>query len=204
MIDKHRDERQEIPRMGKQFTTDSPSIAEIRQAKKPMEKTVDIFMDPNVAARAWDLAVQMNALKQAPNKTGKGLAEKANAQKVEELQAEIDAVIASAEVVTFHFRGIGRKRYEDLIRANPPTDEEKKEWREGGNQGTPLSNAFYAALVAATCVEPEMSFDDAQALLDEWSQNDVETLVTAAVAVCREHVSIPFSRNDSEKIAPTA
>ena len=190
--------------MVKKFSGDSPTLAEIRQLKKPMEKTVDIFMDPNQAVRAWDLAVQINMLKQAPNKTGKGLAEKANSGKAEELQAELDAIIADAEVVTFHFRGVGRKHYEDLIRANPATEEEKKDWREAGNQGTPLSGAFFAALVAATCTAPEMTFEEAQELLDEWPQSDVEALVNTAVAVCREQVSVPFSKTDSAKTGDTA
>lgn len=86
--------------------------------------------------------------------------------RVAELQATVDSLreqlkASSLELV---FESIGRGRWSDLRGEHPPTDEQKDEL------GTDLDHnpkTFPPAALAASCVEPGLSLDQAKWIVDE-------------------------------------
>lgn len=95
--------------------------------------------------------------------------------------------------VVMLFRCIGRKAYDDLLEAHPPTDDQVKEFQDDNpnRDGTPNTRGrppynietFPAALVAASCVEPEMTYEQVCEIFDEWNSTEVSELWVAALEV---------------------
>lgn len=76
------------------------------------------------------------------------------AQKIVDLEVQI-----RAEEVEFTFQSIGRRAWSDLMAQYPPSKAEQR-------IGAEFNEDFISAAVAASCVEPQMSLDDAR-LLEE-------------------------------------
>lgn len=183
--------------MGKsqKFASDKPSISEIRRLKKPNEKQVDILLEPLLKAKVEEKTREVEQLTRAEQRGRKDLSQKSAIKAQEELDAIMDEV--RSESVTFLFRDIGRKKLDTLIAAHRPTEEMKTQWKDEGNAGSLAYNleTFPPALIAACCVDPEMSLEDAQAICEEWGGGDIEALFYGALASCREQTSIPLSKN---------
>ena len=98
-----------------------------------------------------------------------------------EAQAAFDAAKTAleAETVELRFRSIGRKRYDELVRAHPPTEEQKAE-----SADAPYNvETFSAALIAASCIEPVMTEAEVAELADEWNVAEYMQLWVAALEV---------------------
>lgn len=179
---------------GQKFVSDKPTIEEIRRRKKPNEKSVEILLEPILKSKIEEKEKEVDRLARLEQRGKKDLSQRAAA----DIQAELDALLdeARSESVTFIFRDIGRKRLDKLVLAHPPTDEQKQLWKDEGNPGTLGYNleTFPAALIAATCVDPEMSEEDAIAICEEWGGGDIEALFFTAMAACKERTSIPLSK----------
>jgi hypothetical protein len=93
--------------------------------------------------------------------------------------------------VTLKYRAIGAKEYDKLVAKHPPKTEQRA---EGASFNM---DTFAPALIAACCVEPEMSREDAQALWDseDWSRGDLMVLFRNAVELNNRGIDIPFSDN---------
>jgi hypothetical protein len=101
------------------------------------------------------------------------------------------------ERVTFTFKALGRHEWLALVKAHPPTDEQQAEYEQAQAElGIPSdkyqrleynAETFPVALMAACCVHPEMTVEQAQALWDSEAFNVVElsTLTEAAMRVNR-------------------
>lgn len=78
------------------------------------------------------------------------------AEQVEAVQAEMEAA-----TVEFRFRSIGFRAWSDLKRAHPPTkDQLKRNARAEFDE-----DRFPVAAIAASCVDPEMTEEQVEALL---------------------------------------
>jgi hypothetical protein len=96
--------------------------------------------------------------------------------------------------VSLTFRGIPAHEYDKLISSFPPRPKDKKDgW--GYNP-----DKFGPAIVAATCVEPEMSAEDAKEIWtsDDWNRGERMQLLMAAIEVCTSGLTIPFRSSASE------
>ncbi|MEU2755295.1 hypothetical protein [Streptomyces albidoflavus] len=93
-----------------------------------------------------------------------------------------DAALAAADAaleagtIRLTFRALPRPVWANLLAKHPPTEEEADQGHEY-NVAT-----FPAALIAASSVDG-MSEDEAQELLDTWSDPDAKALFTAAILV---------------------
>lgn len=74
--------------------------------------------------------------------------------------------------LVLRLQAIGRKAYDALIAQHPG---------EAGETYNP--DTFAPALIAACCIEPDLSDEDARFLFDEWSAGEVAEVFAAAVAV---------------------
>lgn len=103
----------------------------------------------------------------------------------EAVAAAEEAVAAATDV--YRFVALGRHAFDELIRAHPPTDEDHADAR--ATSGDPQAMAkfhgdsFGPALVAACCVDPELTVDDAKLIFDEWNHAETLELFAAAWAV---------------------
>lgn len=91
--------------------------------------------------------------------------------------------------VTLKYQAIGSKAYDKLVSQHPPKNEQRAE-------GAAFNiDTFAPALIAACCVEPEMSREDAQGIWDseEWSRGDLMVLFRNAVELNNRGIDIPFS-----------
>lgn len=111
---------------------------------------------------------------------------RALAQRVADLENEIDVAKTG-----FVFRAIGRRAWVDLIAAHPPTKAQLKAVAATSTGGLGRASldfnpdAFPVAAVAASCVDPEMTVDDAQRLEAAVSEAQWSQLWEA---VCRVNV----------------
>lgn len=93
--------------------------------------------------------------------------------------------------LTLKYQAIGAKEYDKLVSKHPPTAEQRIE-------GAVFNiDTFAPALIAACCVEPEMTADDAQEIWDspDWSRGDLMVLFRNAVDLNNRGIDIPFTGN---------
>lgn len=140
--------------------------------KKPLERSVRIFLDDD----------PLVALSDARSEFAAAVSDEARA----EAQAAIDTATQAVEdsSVTLLFRSIGRKRYDRLVTAFPASEEANEEYKKQfGGEAPYDADAFSAALIAASCVDPVMSEDQVRELRDSWNSSEYVELFTAALEV---------------------
>lgn len=113
---------------------------------------------------------------------------------LEALQELVDRAKEAVEdtSVRMVFQSIGRKAYDALLMAHPPTEEQVAEFQDENRQkdgspgkGKPPYNieTFAPALIAASCVDPELTPEQVEELWDEWNSTELAELWMAALAV---------------------
>jgi hypothetical protein len=154
-----------------------PATFDRLRKKQPLQKLVTIPLSSE-AVEAYDRAE--NALERARllNET----------DKLSGLELELEGARAHLEneSETLVFQSMGRLAYDDLVEEHPPTEEQIKEFQEAnGGKGRPPYNidTFAPALVAASCVEPQMTVDEVNVLFTEWNATEVAELWVAALEV---------------------
>lgn len=82
-------------------------------------------------------------------------------------------------------RALPRKQYRELLEAHPPadSDEEKADWN---------AETFPPALIAASCVEPEFTSEQAQQIWDEWEAAEAGPLFLACWALNERRDRVGF------------
>ncbi len=93
--------------------------------------------------------------------------------------------------VEINYRAIGATAYDKLVSKHPPTTEQRA---DGASFNL---DTFAPALIAAVCLEPEMSEKDALELWNspDWSRGEVITLYRHAVDLCNRGMDIPFTES---------
>ena len=94
------------------------------------------------------------------------------------------AAALEAETVWLTFKALGTKRYDEIVKTCPPTEEQKTEHRELTGADAPYDiETFAPALLSASCVEPSMTEAQWRELLDEWNAAEVVAVFSAAIEV---------------------
>lgn len=153
--------------MGQGKGTRPPTFDHLRK-KQPLERTIRIPLDDAAVVAFQDASEALGRVQMVKGDET-------------EAQAAFDAAKAAldAETVELRFRSIGRKRYEELVRAHPPTDEQKTE-----NADAPYDiETFSAALIAASCIEPVMTEAEVSELSETWNVAEFMQLWVAALEV---------------------
>lgn len=93
------------------------------------------------------------------------------------------------EVLTLLFKAVSAKEYDNLLSEHPPTPKQKLE----GLSYNP--DTFSPALIAAVCVDPDLTEDEAKAIWssEEWSRGELMTLFGNAIDICSQGLDIPFT-----------
>lgn len=107
---------------------------------------------------------------------------------LDDLLAQMETMrerVAEASI-TFTFRSIGRKPWDDLVGEHPPTkDQVDKAKREGLGVPNVNQDSFPVAAIAASVVEPTLTVDDVKDMWDspDWSDGELTILYQAALMV---------------------
>lgn len=165
----------------------------LRGKKKPVTRSVEIFIDSDVAVAVNRISVELAEVEE--RLTG-GRNDLDLQVRRDELKSELerlqDDAIEAGDVVSFSFRSIGRKAYDRLIEEHPPTEEQQKNAREEGlaaglsPQLSRLSwnaDTFPPALIAAASVDPKITHEEAYELFhvsEDWNQAELTALFVTA------------------------
>lgn len=156
-----------------------PATRDHLRSKPRSKLVVEVHLDPETvqALAEADEAIGKALLRvtESPKPAG---ADKALKQAQEARDAAKAALDETTEEILL--QSVGRKRYEDIQRQHPPTDRQLEEWAEQVEkadekyrhliQRPPHDvDTFAVALLAASAVEPTLTEDDVNAILDEWS-----------------------------------
>ncbi len=169
------------------------TISDILREKKPNTKTVDIILDSDLAG---EIQFKEQELAQMRMRKGRSLADG-----VGPLQNELDALYESAAdiAVTFTFTDVGRKPFEEVLMAHPPTKAQKDHVAATGGGILEFDlDTFPPALLALTASDPELTLEEATEIFDTWGSGDAEVLFSTALLVCKERVSVPLSKSGTD------
>ena len=175
----------------------------LKSKKKPHISEVHLALDPEqgevfeeILKEVRDARIRATALPDNPKVQEDLVAAEA---KYEEIKDRIDDVVA-----TFKFRSIGRKKFEKLVLAHPPTEEQVERAKkyspepEEGQEDAPLAHnpeTFPPALIAACLVSPTMTVEQATEMWDsdDWTGTELMTLffTAQAVNIRRATVNLP-------------
>ena len=169
-----------------------PTFDHLRK-KQPLELRIPVYLEQEPVERLTKLQEDLEAARAHDRVVAEQMRQSTNtpvdlapSQEVTRLVAEVDGAETAVResTVTVVIRQIGRKRYDALIDAHPPTDDEKAEAVKAGLEPPPYNaETFAPALISASCAEPLMTVEQVQELFDEWSTGEINELFAAALAV---------------------
>lgn len=166
------------------------TIAELRSKKKPVTKRVTIQLDGELAT---EIAL-MREKYQAARDYDRTSNENDTAPSIEK---QINELIEDSRITeyTFVFQSIGRPNYDKLVSLpeHKPTKEQKRD------NATFNADTFPPALIAASCVDPELSLEEAKDMFNDpsWNGAELANLFVGALEANTETGDIPLSRSDS-------
>lgn len=168
------------------------TIAQIRAEKKPVTKKVSIQLDGQVAAQLNELRDELEEAKRRDVMSNKP-------DTAPKVQRRLDeAMEASKETLeTFEFQSIGRFEYDKLV--SKPTNRPSKEQKKEGMDFNP--DTFPPELVSASCIDPEIPLEDAQAIFSDpdWNAAELQRLFFCALEVNNETGDVPLSKSGSDQ-----
>lgn len=147
--------------------------------------TARILLRQDLVARHAELEEQLTAAANADRATNREPVAPALAAQILELEQEMEAA-----KVEFRFRAIGKRAWADLIARHPPTkDQLKADPRLDHNPVT-----FPVAAIAASCIDPELTLEDAQRLERALNHSQFDLLWAKVVDANIGGLNAPKSR----------
>jgi hypothetical protein len=164
------------------------SFEEILARAKPREKTVMVCLAGDLAGEAERLQDELSRVSEDWEPEDLTSVHPGVAV-AEQLKAVHEKVRAAEEPFTFRY--IGDRAYSDLVAAHPSANEQEMF----------DSVTFPRALVAASCVQPEMTEEQVVALFEVINEGEIKKLFDAAWDVHNSSEVIPFSLAASALLA---
>lgn len=175
-----------------------PATFDHLRKKEPMERTVDIVLNDRVTKEVEEAQQALSSarfeLASLPTVSDEMLdterkrveSDRAKAEaKVTECEEALEAAreALAEDTVELRFRAIGRRAYDALLNEHPPTPAQEEEAKEAGNEIIYNEDTFPQALIAASCIEPQMTEEEVNVLWDEWNSTELGALFLAAMTV---------------------
>lgn len=161
------------------------TLDHLRSVKKPVTKSVRIATDQEVAEKyhkaSNDYQLALLEFRERPHSGNLKEAMQDKKTILEKVEEEL-----KAHSLKFVFRSLGRRKYDDLVKAHPITDEEREEaskQNDGTDPGIEWSfETFPDALIAKSLIEPELSEEEMLEWLssDDWNSAEQQALFQAA------------------------
>lgn len=160
----------------------------LKSRKKPARKSVWIAGDSELADELSDLEANLSREQQMLEVLQPGPRREVAVQTVAKLTEDVAAAktLVRDSSIKFVFRALGAKKYDDLLSAHPPTEEQIATMKAQGEDNVPFNtDTFPIALIVASCIEPEMPPEEMSDWLsgDDWNQNEILTLFMTASQV---------------------
>lgn len=167
----------------------SRSLGDAKSKKQRVTKTVWIGGDPVKVALLNDKVGRRRRLESMTMVRGSEVPE-ADRQALTALDEEIEAIREELKqtAISFTFQSIGHKRYDTLLKAHPPTEEQIQKGKEE-NEPVPFnSDTFGFALIDASCIDPEFEEGEFEAWMrddpdNDWNMAELLELFSAALEV---------------------
>lgn len=165
------------------------TAAAVAAAWKPTVEAVRICLDADLVLQIQALEEDLAEAQREDTVTNRAPQAPALAERILTLKAD-----AAASEVEFRFRSLGRRAYTDLLRAHPPTAQQKA---DAGDGVTVLWNVdtYPPALLHACCVTPaDTTLPWWQDLWDTWGVGQAERLWKACLAANAGVAEVPKAR----------
>ena len=174
----------------------------LRSRKKPLMRTTEVVLDAELAERYEEARTEVDVaqirVNGKPNDPDLALALRAAEAKLAAVRKELQE---SDAVVRITFRGIGRRAYDDLIAEHPPTLEQLAKAKKEGHQDLGFNvETFPPAIVAASMVEPDLTYEQVLELWnsDDWNQVELGNLFSLAMQVNGTRKTVDLGKDLSE------
>jgi hypothetical protein len=162
-----------------------PSIEDVLGKIKVPVRAVQVCLDADLQAEHDELTARLEVLRRESRAK---MGDSSEAREIAERVTELEHRMRESEV-TFKFRGLTKAGLAKLYERFPPPEGKALAWD--------VETGAYA-LLAACAVEPTMTEDQAQRLLDSVSQGHADRLVGAAWLASTGSTQVPFSARASE------
>lgn len=163
------------------------TIEDVLGAIKVPVRAVQICLDADLQAEHDELSARLEVIRQEQvTKMSQGSEGKEVADRIRAIEEGM-----RASEVTFKFRGLTRVALKRLQERFPAPDPNPQGLAWNVNEGA-------AALLSASAVEPTMTEDQAEQLLDTMSEGHASRMVGAAWLASTGSTHIPFSARASE------
>lgn len=173
------------------------TLDHLRSKKKPHRQSITLALDPEIAEQFEE--AQNNVRTARIRAEGKGYEPEVQSKIQEDLAAaearleELRPLMEEASI-EFVFQSIGRKKYENLTLAHPPTSEQitrakeystEEDVRKGEDRLMYNPDSFPVALISACLASPKMSESEVREMWesDDWTGTELMTLFFTAQAV---------------------
>lgn len=155
-----------------------PTFDEVRAAAvaTPRETTVRILLRNDLAERHATLDAELSALIAAHRDEIGNEERRVKAAEVKELEDEIET-----SMTTFRFRALAARDWRVLMADHPPT----KAQRDANAQAQFDQDSFWPAAIAACCVDPDLTAEQALELESVLTSDQWEALVATCLTVNR-------------------
>jgi len=161
----------------------------LKSKKQPVRKTVWVAGDSELADEVAELETSLSREESVANVLPpESSRREAVLQTIKEKQKLLETKKAELEstAIKFVFQSIGRKRYEALLEANPPTDAQIEEQKKVDPKQSLEFNpeTFPIALIIESLVEPDVDRDELRHWIlngEEWNTAEFMTLFMAAL-----------------------
>ncbi|MFF1547158.1 hypothetical protein [Streptomyces sp. NPDC058291] len=165
-----------------------PSIQDILQQAKPRERTVQVCIRGDLASEVERLTDELSKVSQ--DWQPESIADEHPGRRI---AVELQKARASARAAEqpFVLRYIGDRAYHDLLAAHP-SDKDNELFDD---------HTFPKALIAASCVDPQMTPEQADELFEVINQGEQKKLFDAAWEVHNGVGASPFSLAASALLA---
>jgi hypothetical protein len=182
----------------------------LRGRKKPVTRSVDIFLDSAVAdaIREADRTFE-EADRTAMRRPDDLEAQVARDQALAVLEGLRRDAVDDEQVVTFRFASIGRKAFDRLRDEHPPTEEQQRRAREDAlaaglrpDQARVTWNdeTFPPALISAAAIEPKITLEEADEICNrspDWNDAEVGALFLAALQAQQQRDVVDLGKASS-------
>lgn len=158
------------------------SIEDVLAQARPKATTVRVCLRGDLLAEHDRLEAELAEVRRQDALSNRPSTAAEVAGRIEALQAQIEA-----SSVQFTFHAVGQKRWTDLLVEHPPSEEDREEGAAFDRRTFPV------AALAASCVEPAMTQEQAARLYEVCNFGQWEQLWGACIAANVEGTSVPFS-----------
>jgi multidrug efflux pump subunit AcrA (membrane-fusion protein) len=169
--------------------TSALTFERLKKRKKARVKELSLLLDPEVgeerdaAKKALrDAEVRRSALK----REGASLTQANKDVKAAEADLEAAEEALRDATAVFKFSSIGRIKMEELLEAHEPTEKQIQEAKaEGVTELQYNPSTFPQALIAASCIEPNLTEEQVEEIWDDesWNTNELVALFQVAQEV---------------------